>query len=296
MKKRVLLLTVTILLPLLISPLLVCPIRASLGIPHLQIDSPNYYSYQDTTITIKLEIGLLHTNGPQTNPFILAHGQTQVSDHIPFDPIQYSPTISRVFYSLDEMDNMTLPLPSTGSPIFISFTQFGICLYIYQTLYNVSNGEHTLKAYALETNGEYLTDQCTFTVNTNITPSVSIISPLNQTYNKDEVPFTCVINGKFDLIGYRIDFQPLCSLKGNTTFSNLTDGLHNLTVFWGNGGKTVHFSINTTANPSTSNNQTSFNLTNITITASALAVIIISIVVIFQRGRYLARKIPSVKA
>jgi hypothetical protein len=299
MRDRVLALSCAIIFTLIVY-LMTPSLAQQNSINPLQINSPTGYTEPfeiintNSTILLTIEVKLLHTNGFQTNPFILQHGQSLVSN-IPFDPIQYSPTIKRIFYSLDDKDNITLAIPSSGSPIYISFSQFGICLSIYQTIYNVSNGMHTLKAYALGANGEYFSDQDTFMVNSSFRiPSISIVSPLNQTYSKRDVPLNYLVIGEFSSLYYTVDFQRGINLKGNTTLTNLTEGSHYVRVsglstkhYIGSSSQYFYFSINTSKaeNPLNQNNQTNIMIVNISIIVVTIATVTVLSVILFRRKK-----------
>jgi parallel beta-helix repeat protein len=82
-------------------------------------------------------------------------------------------------------------------------------------------------------------------------PTVSILSPENQTYRVNDVPLTLTVSEPLSWIGYILNGQTNVTIAGNTTISGLSDGSHSLIVFAkdmaGNTGasETVYFSINT---------------------------------------------------
>jgi hypothetical protein len=115
-----------------------------------------------------------------------------------------------------------------------------------------------------------MSEAWTFTVDRNFKlPAISIISPLNQSYSKNEIPLTYTIDAKtaqikwayftLDSIGsdsYRGD-----NFDGNITLSNLADGPHSikLEVLTENGTfkQITYFNIDTTAQTSPTQSPTS---------------------------------------
>ncbi len=62
-------------------------------------------------------------------------------------------------------------------------------------------------------------------------PKISVLSPLNQTYPEGNVSLAFSINKEANWIGYSLDGEQNVTLTGNTTLTNMTIGLHTLTVF-----------------------------------------------------------------
>jgi hypothetical protein len=86
------------------------------------------------------------------------------------------------------------------------------------------------------------------------TPVPIIISPQNTSYTTDDIaqftlPFDFSINATASWIGYSLDNQSRITINGNGTLSELSVGLHNITLFasgtFGNTGisKTTYFII-----------------------------------------------------
>jgi hypothetical protein len=74
----------------------------------------------------------------------------------------------------------------------------GYVLSTESTLLNLAEGNHTLKAYAFydDVHYEVMSTSEVFTVDTtNRYPTVTIISPLNQTYDKSEVQLIYNVDG-----------------------------------------------------------------------------------------------------
>jgi hypothetical protein len=94
-----------------------------------------------------------------------------------------------------------------------------------------------------------------------ISPSISIISPQNMTYNSADALFNLSLTFHIDIprigmiswIGYSLDGNPVLTITGNTTIS-VTYGVHNIVVstndtFEGTlvSSETVHFTVTTEA-------------------------------------------------
>jgi len=151
----------------------------------------------------------------------------------------YSPKITQVTYSLDGHQNISIPdIPKTGK----EFTETGILgsqthfvsLLVGATLSNLSEGQHTLKAYAFDAAGTVMTDSVTFAVLTSYRiPEVTIISPQDQIYRTSEVPLTCAVKGDYEQLSYAIDYRSNVTIGRNTTMSisELPNGCHTITVY-----------------------------------------------------------------
>lgn len=115
-------------------------------------------------------------------------------------------------------------------------------------------------------------------------PKVSINTPLNETYESSDVPLNFTVSEKPSLIRYSLDGQKNFTLYGNTTFTNLPDGGHNLTVYvWdvaGNPGisETVVFNI---AEPEPE----TFPTTLVVASSASVALIGGSLLVYFKKHR-----------
>jgi parallel beta-helix repeat protein len=85
-------------------------------------------------------------------------------------------------------------------------------------------------------------------------PRVSLVSPLNQTYDDSDVPLNFSVNvlspiKSVNWTGYSLDGQQNVTVTGNTTLTGLSNGSHNVTVYgndtYGNmaASETVTFTI-----------------------------------------------------
>lgn len=64
-----------------------------------------------------------------------------------------------------------------------------------------------------------------------VQPIVKIIIPKNQTYNQNSISLTFIVDKPFSTIFYNLDGQDNITITGNTTLTNLLNGVHNLTVY-----------------------------------------------------------------
>jgi hypothetical protein len=85
-----------------------------------------------------------------------------------------------------------------------------------------------------------------------VPPNVSILAPIDKTYNTANVRLDFTVNEPVAWMGYSIDGQSI-AIAGNTTLTGLFDGTYTLTVSAkdaaGNVGtsETVYFAIDTTS-------------------------------------------------
>lgn len=69
-----------------------------------------------------------------------------------------------------------------------------------------------------------------FTVDST-SPQVTLIHPLNGTYETPDVPLDFVLNEPFSLATFSLDGQDNVTLTENTTLTGLSKGAHNITVY-----------------------------------------------------------------
>jgi hypothetical protein len=62
-------------------------------------------------------------------------------------------------------------------------------------------------------------------------PEIKIVSPENQTYNGSSVSLVFTVNKPVNWTGYSLDGEANVTITGNTTLSELANGLHNITVY-----------------------------------------------------------------
>jgi hypothetical protein len=132
-----------------------------------------------------------------------------------------------------------------------------------------------------------------FTVDTTYRyPTVTIISPLNQTYTQNEIPLIYAVDEEIYLARYTLDGHNGIfnySFHENTTLTGLSEGSHKIivSVFTvktnANPSQITYFNVNTTKtdNPLTMSNQA--NLILIAIVVAIVAVASISLVYFKRR-------------
>jgi len=114
-------------------------------------------------------------------------------------------------------------------------------------------------------------------------PKISILSPLNQTYNETDIPLVFVVNKPVNWTGYSLDGKGDVTVTGNDTIANLTNGLHSITFYandtFGNVGasETISFSV---AAP------TSFPTTLVITVVVAAAVVGAGLFVYFKKRKH----------
>jgi hypothetical protein len=152
--------------------------------------------------------------------YVLAHTPPEVSILSPLNQTYYNSSVSLIFtvdkpvnwtsYSLDGELNVTV----AGNT----------------TLTGLIDGSHSLVIYANDTLGNMGASQTvTFTIAT--PPKISILSPLNQTYTESNVPLIFTLDKPVNCTCYSLDGQDNVTITGNTTLSELANGLHNVTVY-----------------------------------------------------------------
>jgi hypothetical protein len=183
--------------------------------PAIAILDPNSWKgccYSNASIPLKIGVLLAKTNVPAV----------------------YYPQVDNISYSLDSKENVTL---SNFKPEGWAKTYPGepiVSLTVSSTLYNLTEGNHTLRAYSSDK--KLVTNELTFTVDSNYRgPKLTLISPKNTTY-KNQVELIFSINKDYKNARYLLDYEssnyhgPI-PIKGNTTLTNLTEGTHKIMVF-----------------------------------------------------------------
>jgi parallel beta-helix repeat protein len=121
-----------------------------------------------------------------------------------------SETPSWMGYSLDVHANVTV----TGNT----------------TLNDLSEGAHSIVVYANDTTGNMgCSSIVRFAVDTQ-PPHIVILSPQNTTYNASSIHLTFTIDETLSWMGYSLDDSAVTTVSGNTTISNVFDGLHSITL------------------------------------------------------------------
>jgi hypothetical protein len=209
-----------------------------------------------------------------------------------------------IYYSLDGSAKIILNQANgTDRNGFMDYTAIG-------TIGNLADGEHSLRAYAVDSQGNILTREITFSVNTAHTYPAFIISPLNISYSNHNVPLELAIDSLTDkdrlsenyysdlTIDYKLDNSSTHTMKGNSTLLGLTDGQHKITVtaYTSIGSpniptlyseQTIYFTVDTTKS-----NQTIANDNQVSILALAIGAVAVFLgiaIVVYRRRRTFQR-------
>lgn len=141
-------------------------------------------------------------------------------------------------------------------------------------------GEHyeTRVAYSQEASRSV---EVYFTVNS--PPSIEISSPENRTYDSLDFPLDFAVNEPFSQVAYCLDGHDNTTIAGNSTLTDLSNGVHIITVYaWdtqGNVGasETIMFTV---AKPA------SFPTTLVpTVSVASVAVIAVGVLVYFKKRK-----------
>ena len=121
-------------------------------------------------------------------------------------------------------------------------------------------------------------------------PAISILSPLNQTYNESSVPLVFTSDKAVNWTSYSLDGQQNVTITGNSTIANVTSGFHTLTVYsndtFGNIGisKTITFTVTL---PTTEHSEPLSIVTIAVVSAIVLTVILAGLVVYLKKRKRL---------
>lgn len=180
-----------------------------------------------------------------------------------------SPDITGIYYSLDGSTNRTLILQQKSEQVY----------FAVGALKNLTEGNHTLMAYSLDALGRVTSTEVPFTVNTSFTyPTISIISPVNQSYSTNEVPLTYSIDAQVKWAYYALDNSDSKAFSGNMTLTGLSAGPHQINVSaltaWGYAEQVAYFNVSATqtSNPLIIDNQT--NTSVIAVIAITIATVV----------------------
>lgn len=196
MRRVILALTAVLVIVFLIAPIAqMGAVEANpYNYPSIGIESPKVRIYQTTTIPVVIQINT---------------------------PLQY-PKIIEMSYSLDGNPQRALSISNSLSS---SYLGTGI-------LVNLTNGTHSLEIYALDAQGKIMSPPPrTFLVNTTFRYPTLLLSPLNITYSKNEVPLNYTINEQANCgVYYSLDNSHFRQIAGNITLPVLSEGQHTITI------------------------------------------------------------------
>lgn len=196
--------------------------------------------------------------------------------------------IMQVYYKADWEQNETYVYNNEG--IYIPYDENAITEFSYDMeLTGVPEGKHIITFYAVEW-GAYIdglfvhmfslngSSSVSFTVD--VSPSVSVLSLVNKTYDVSEVPLEFTVNEPYSRVSYSLDGQDNVTISGNTTLTGLSNGEHNVTVYAtdeaGNTGasETIHFNVEVPE---------PFPTTMVTASVITVAVVCIGLLVYFKK-------------
>jgi hypothetical protein len=191
-----------------------------------------------------------------------------------------SPKLQRIYYSLDGAPSVYLDFTTTRSNSYnVDYTANAKA-----DMENISEGSHKIVAYSVDVNGKVMSTSRTFSVDSRYQVTViKILSPLNITYSKKEIPLIFTVNGEFKNATY--GFLPpsttrvnVTAIAGNTTLTGLSDGFNKILLYAfaddkGGSRAYLEFTINSTqANNSLAlENSTSFIIIVVVIVTVAIA-------------------------
>ena len=123
-------------------------------------------------------------------------------------------------------------------------------------------------------------------------PKISLLSPTTQTYNESSVPLVFSIDKSADWIGCSLDGEETITIAGNITLTELSGGLHNVTVYandtFGNAGKSETINFTIAEKPEPSNEVEVFPVTIIAAASGALVFLFGAAIFAYSRRKKLA--------
>jgi hypothetical protein len=208
---------------ILVTVLSVMQLSSSIANPYTQVPTLSILSphpswercYSNASIPIKIGILLSETSNTE----------------------EYTPHIS---YNLDNGENITLTNITKGEHWAKEYPlQPPVSFTASATLYNLTEGNHTLSAYSFGSDGKVLSDEIIFTVDSSYkNPELTLISPKKLTYTTSQVQLIFSTNKEYKNARYILDYhlesqraQGYISINGNITLTNLTDGTHKIILF-----------------------------------------------------------------
>lgn len=99
------------------------------------------------------------------------------------------------------------------------------------TLSRLPDGLHSIVVYASDLAGNIGASATVYFTKDTISPTISILSPQNTTYDVTEVPLTFAVSETTSWISYSLDGQANITITGNITLTGLPYGSHTLTVY-----------------------------------------------------------------
>ncbi|MCW4028901.1 MAG: hypothetical protein NWE92_04560 [Candidatus Bathyarchaeota archaeon] len=131
--------------------------------------------------------------------------------------------LSNLTYSLDGEPPIPLRLSDHIGPSGYPDGNIGT-----RTLINLADGYHNLEITAHS--GNVASASVMFLVNTTGYHSLELLSPLNTTYSKNNVPLTYTCEDNKYSVYYKLDNSNCTSINCNTTLSDLSMGQHTISI------------------------------------------------------------------
>lgn len=99
------------------------------------------------------------------------------------------------------------------------------------TLTGLLDGNYSLTVYAKDAFENAAASETIHFIVDTIPPTVTLLSPQNQTYTSTNIPLTFTVNELASWIGYSLDGQDNVTITGNTVLTGLPNGEHNVAVY-----------------------------------------------------------------
>jgi hypothetical protein len=207
-----------------------------------------------SALTQPVNADIVDNNGTRiaSGPYIICPVNTTYNSRfimldISFSAQLFSKVRFTVTYSLDGTPNVIVRIVSSPSLIWSKNHVIGSV-----RLPELSDGSHRLSVIVkadAETGDSYWDREIVyFTVETT-PPKIRILSPLAEIYTKTSVSVSFAAGKPKNWMGYSLDAEENITVAGNFTLTDLSNGLHNLTVYandtYGNMGasETVTFTV-----------------------------------------------------
>jgi hypothetical protein len=192
--------------------------------------------------------------------------------------------------SVERVSNLTLIRSEPNLDVSPRGVFFDVTYRCYLLLSNLSDGNHSVSVYqGWQGDEEYHVlaySDVYFSVDTS-SPKISVLSPEPKVYNVSDISLNYTINEPVQKVEYSLDKQDNVTITGNIMFSNMTSGVHNVTVYgWdtvGNIGssETVTFTI---SKPESAEPFPIVPVTAVSV-AFAIVVVLISLQLLFRKRR-----------
>ncbi|MBM4400736.1 MAG: hypothetical protein FJ045_02170 [Crenarchaeota archaeon] len=117
-------------------------------------------------------------------------------------------------------------------------------------------------------------------------PKISVISPINQKFNESSIPLLFTVDKIVRWIGYSLDGEQNVTVNGNITISEITNGLHNITIYandtFGNLGvsETINFTV-AVPEPELE----AFPTVPVAVVSASIAVAVVGLLVYFKKRK-----------